>query len=507
MTPPSPATPSGHRSWRQATLAFLQPPVVRMLFLGFSAGLPILLIFSTLSVWLREAGVDRATVTFFSWAALGYSFKFVWAPLIDRLPVPGLTARLGRRRAWLLVAQVAIMGGMLWTSAFDPVVDLALVAVGAVMIGFAAATQDIVIDAYRIEAADPDLQSMMAAMYIAGYRIGMLAAGAGALWLAELWEPTGAYDYTAWAAVYRVMAGLMLVGVATTLVIPEPVVADREASHLRTTADYLRFLGTFVAAAAAFVGAFVALSGLSAGAVGPLLGFALEAARFALAVAAGAVTAYALIRLGVARADHLKETYVDPFADFVGRYGTAALILLALIGTYRLSDVVMGAVANVFYLDLGFTKAQIATYSKFWGLWATILGGFLGGVFAARYGVMRSLMVGAIAAGLTNLLFVGLAATGPEPLYLLAAIVADSLAAGLASAAFVAYLSSLTNVSFTAMQYAIFSSLMTLLPKVMAGYAGTMVDAIGYAEFFIFTAALTVPVAILVWAAGRVRAR
>jgi len=167
----------------------------------------------------------------------------------------------------------------------------------------------------------------------------------------------------------------------------------------------------------------------------------------------------------------------------------------------------MGAVANVFYLDLGFTKAQIATYSKFWGLWATILGGFLGGVFAARYGVMRSLMVGAIAAGLTNLLFVGLAATGPEPLYLLAAIVADSLAAGLASAAFVAYLSSLTNVSFTAMQYAIFSSLMTLLPKVMAGYAGTMVDAIGYAEFFIFPAALTVPVAILVWAAGRVRAR
>lgn len=505
--PPPLSAPSGHRSWRQAFLAFLQPPVLRMLFLGFSAGLPILLIFSTLSVWLREAGVERSTVTFFSWAALGYSFKFVWAPLIDRLPVPGLTARMGRRRSWLLVAQAAIMAAMLWTSAFDPVTDLALVAIGAVLIGFAAATQDIVIDAYRIEAADADLQSMMAAMYIAGYRIGMLAAGAGALWLAELWEPEGTYSFAAWSAVYKVMAGLMLVGVLTTLVIPEPRVTDREGHHIRTTADYLRFLGTFLAAAGAFVGAFIGLGGLIEADWGPVATFLAEAGRFTVSAAAAAATAWLLIRLKVARADHLRETYVDPFADFVGRYGKAALIILALIGTYRLSDVVMGAVANVFYLDLGFTKAQIATYSKFWGLWATILGGFLGGIFAARYGVMRSLMVGAIAAGITNLLFVGLALTGPAPLYLLTAIVADSLAAGMASAAFVAYLSSLTNVSFTAMQYAIFSSLMTLLPKVMAGYSGTMVDGLGYSGFFIFTAALTAPVAALVWAAGRVKER
>ncbi len=505
MTQPDPTV--GHRSWRAATLAFLQPPVPRMLFLGFSAGLPILLIFSTLSVWLREAGVDRSTVTFFSWAALGYSFKFVWAPLIDRLPVPGLTRRLGRRRAWLLVAQVMIGGGMLWTSAFDPVTDLALVAVGAVMIGFSAATQDIVIDAYRIEAADADLQSMMAAMYIAGYRVGMLAAGAGALWLAELWEPQGTYVFAAWAQVYRVMAALMLVGVVTTLIIPEPRVTDRETGHLRTTGDYLRFLGTFATAAAAFVAAFVGLSDLPAATADPVVGFFLQVARLVLAVGAGGAVAAVLIRIGVARADHLTETYVEPFTDFLGRYGRAAAIILALIGTYRLSDVVMGAVANVFYLDIGFTKAQIATYSKFWGLWATILGGFLGGVLAARHGVMRALLVGAIAAGLTNLLFVGLASSGPDPLYLLVAIVADSLAAGLASAAFVAYLSSLTNVSFTAMQYAIFSSLMTLLPKVMAGYSGTMVDSVGYAGFFIFTAALTVPVVGLVWAAGRIKPR
>jgi PAT family beta-lactamase induction signal transducer AmpG len=506
MTSPS-RPPDGHRTWREAVLALLRPPVLRMLFLGFSAGLPILLIFSTLSVWLREAGVDRATVTFFSWAALGYSFKFVWAPLIDRLPVPGLTARLGRRRAWLLVAQGGLIGAMLWTSAFDPVADLALVAIGAVLIGFSAATQDIVIDAYRIEAADADLQSLMAAMYIAGYRVGMLAAGAGALWLAEAWEPTGAYDFAAWSAVYKAMAGLMLVGVATTLVIPELQVVDREGHHIRTTGDYLRFLGTFLAAAGAFVGVFVALGAMPAAATGPLVGFLAEAARFAAAAAAAAAVAWGLIVLKVARADHLRETYVDPFADFAGRYGRPALVLLALIGTYRLSDVVMGAVANVFYLDIGFTKGQIATYSKFWGLWSTILGGFLGGVLAARFGVMRALMIGAVAAGATNLLFVGLAVTGPQPLYLLVAIVADSLAAGMASAAFVAYLSSLTNVSFTAMQYAIFSSLMTLLPKIMAGYSGTLVDAIGYAEFFIFTAALTAPVVVLVWMAGRVRPR
>lgn len=485
--------------WGEAVRAMVQPPVLRMAFLGYAAGLPLLLIFSTLSVWLREAGVDRSTVTFLSWAALGYSFKFVWAPLVDRLPVPGLTPWLGRRRGWLVLAQFGIIGSLLWVSAFDPAVDLAMVAIGAVMIGFTAATQDIVIDAYRIEAAAPELQSMMSASYIAGYRIGMLVAGAGALWLAELWEPAGTYDPAAWAMVYRVMAAMMLVGVATTLIIPEPAERRPIGASIRTIGDYLRFLGAFIAAIAAFVAAFTLLGEWLPG------GFVGETLRFALSVGAGAGMAFVLIRLKLARADHLHETYVAPFTDFFARHGRAALIILALIGTYRLSDVVMGAVANVFYLDLGFTKQQIAQYSKFWGLWATILGGFLGGVFALRFGIMRSLLVGAVLAGGTNLLFVGLAAAGADTLWLIGAITADSLAAGLASAAFVAYLSSLTNIAFTAMQYALFSSLMTLLPKVLAGYSGTFVDAMGYGPFFIFTAALTVPVIGLVLVASRLR--
>ncbi|MBW2513580.1 MAG: MFS transporter, partial [Deltaproteobacteria bacterium] len=172
-----------------------------MLFLGFSAGLPILLIFSTLSVWLREADVERSTVTFFSWAARGYSFKFVWAPIIDRLPFPILSARMGRRRGWLLVSQISIIASLLWISLFDPKIALTMTAVGAVMIGFSSATQDIVIDAYRIESAPADLQSMLSSMYIAGYRIGMLVAGAGSLWLADWWGQN-TYDVSVWANVY-----------------------------------------------------------------------------------------------------------------------------------------------------------------------------------------------------------------------------------------------------------------------------------------------------------------
>jgi len=208
-----------------AVKALVHPRALAMLFLGFSAGLPILLIFSTLSVWLREAGVERSTVTFFSWAALGYSFKFVWAPIIDRLPFPILSVRMGRRRGWLLVSQICIITSLLWISFFDPKIALTMTAVGAVLIGFSSATQDIVIDAYRIESAPAELQSMLSSMYIAGYRIGMLVAGAGSLWLADWWGQS-TYDVSVWANVYRSMALMMLVGVVTTFIIKEPQVKE-----------------------------------------------------------------------------------------------------------------------------------------------------------------------------------------------------------------------------------------------------------------------------------------
>ena len=204
--------------------AYTHPRVLAMLFLGFSAGLPLLLIFSTLSIWLSEAGVERSAVTYFSWAALGYSFKFVWAPLVDKLPIPMLQHRLGKRRSWLLLSQLMVISAMLWMAMNDPASTngLQYMALAAVFLGFSSATQDIVIDAYRIEAVEETLQALMSASYVAGYRIGMVVAGAGALYLAAgLGTTKEAYVYSSWQITYAAMAATMLVGVITTLLIEE----------------------------------------------------------------------------------------------------------------------------------------------------------------------------------------------------------------------------------------------------------------------------------------------
>jgi PAT family beta-lactamase induction signal transducer AmpG len=490
-----------------AIKALAHPRALTMLFLGFSAGLPILLIFSTLSVWLREAGVERSTVTFFSWAALGYSFKFVWAPIIDRLPFPILSARMGRRRGWLLVSQICVIASLLWISLFDPKIALTMTAVGAVLIGFSSATQDIVIDAYRIESAEKELQSMLSSMYIAGYRIGMLVAGAGSLWLADWWGQS-TYDVSVWANVYRTMALMMLVGIATTFIIKEPVVQERRDSAFRSTADYVRFLLIFFIGISAFIaGFFFTASSAHAikqvlvdqwGWIKQLAGFVTETGRFAFSVLLGGLAIWVSIRGRLVPFAHIKETYIEPLGDFFQRYGTTALVILLLVGTYRISDILMGVIANLFYLDVGFTKAQIANYSKFWGLWATVGGGFVGGVLSIRYGVIRILFVGAFLSAATNLLFAYVAGKGPDEMLLLMVIIADNGSAGIAAAAFVAYLSSLTSVSFTAIQYAIFSSIMTLFPKILAGYSGSMVDSIGYPMFFIGTAIIGIPVLFLI---------
>ncbi len=504
------------RDWRETVRVFVHPRVVTMLFLGLSAGLPLLLIFSSLSLWLREAGVERSAVTFFSWAALGYSFKFVWAPLVDRLPLPLLTRRLGRRRAWLLLAQCGIIAALAWMALTDPAgggATLTTMALAAVLLGFSAATQDIVIDAYRIESAEVRLQAMMASTYIAGYRIGMLVSGAGALYLASwLGSDKDSYDYGAWMLTYLTMAAVMGVGVATTLIIEEPS-GERAAVHRHGVREYAGFLLMFILAVAVFIAVF-ASSGDLAGRAGDdlgaalgndaLAGFLVEAARLALALAAAVTAASILTSTALVNREIAVETYVEPVREFFTRHGVGlALLLLALIGMYRISDIVLGVISNVFYQDLDFTKEEIATVVKTFGLFMTIGGGFLGGLLSVRYGVMRIMFLGAVLAMATNLLFVALAMAGNSLPMLYVVISADNLAAGLASAAFVAFLSSLTNIRFTAMQYAIFSSLMTLVPKVMGGYSGTMVDAVGYVNFFIITAVLGLPVLALVWLAGR----
>ena len=489
-------------NWAESIRGLSHPRAVCMLFLGFSAGLPLLLVFGTLSVWLREAGIERATVTFLSWAALGYSFKFVWAPIVDRMPLPYLTRRFGRRRAWLLTSQIAVLGSLLWTSMFDPQSDLlVLTVVGAVFIGFSSATQDIVIDAYRIESAPPDLQAMLSATYIVGYRIGMVIAGAGALWIADF-IGGGEYSFRAWSTVYQLMACFMIVGLVTTLLNPEPKSED-SSTVFSGTSDYLRFFAVFALAVAAFVAGFVttgdtvksvkAIAVDSWGVNATTTRLVLESVRMVFCITLAGVVAWLLIRIRVVNFEHVQETYVAPITDYFVRYGRLALIILILVGTYRISDIVLGIIANVFYLDMGFTKTQIANYSKFWGLMASIAGGLLGGVLALRYGVLRTLLLGAILAPASNLMFLILA-NNPVEMMLFAVVVIDSLSAGIASAAFVSYLSSLTNVRFTAMQYAIFTSIMLLLPKLVAGYSGTIVDGVGYETFFIITALIGLPV-------------
>jgi len=489
-TPPDTAY---SRDWKEAVLSFFHPRVVTMFFFGFSAGLPLLLIFSSLSLWLREAGVQRSDVTFFSWAALGYSFKFVWAPLVDRLPLFYLSEKFGRRRGWILLSQFLIIAAILWIGLTDPnqgKIHVYLMALAAVLLGFSSATQDIVIDAYRIESAGSELQAMMASAYIAGYRIGMLAAGAGALFIADvLGSGMGHYDYNAWRYTYFIMASFMMIGVLTTLSVPEPESATDNKSYQYASKDYLCSFSLFILAASVFVACFFLTADTAAFYKGSLEGL------FSNPYLAG---------FRIVNREMIDDTYIAPVKDFFQRYGALlAVLLLFLVGLYRISDIVLGVISNLFYQDLGFTKSEIASIVKTYGLFMTIAGGFIGGIFSARYGVIRILFAGALLACATNLLFMILAKAGHNVFMLYVVISADNLAAGLSCAAFVAFLSSLTSIRFTAVQYAIFSSLMMLIPKIFGGYSGTIVDNLSYEAFFLITALLGLPVLVLVRLAGK----
>ncbi|MDO5356751.1 MAG: MFS transporter [Conchiformibius sp.] len=500
MTAATSSRPAGGYTDRRA---------VTMLLLGFAAGLPILLIFSTLSLWLSEAGVERKAITLFSFAALGYSFKFVWAPLIDVLPVPLLSRLLGRRRGWLLTAQLMIMAAVLLMASVNPGESLQALwwmAAGAVLLGFSSATQDVVIDAYRIEAAPEDsgLQAVMSSTYVTGYRIGMIVAGAGSLWLAaKLGSAKDSYVYEAWRNTYWLMAGIFaLCAALTVLWVREPEAGNGRNVRFGAV-DNLRLLLMFVISLLLFIAVFMQVGALLPESKDPLLAFGFEVLRLVAALAAAVCGGYLCVLLGVARREVVWETWVEPLWNFFQRYGKKAFWLLALIGLYRISDIVAGVVSNLFYADMGFSKEDIAFAVKTLGVLMVIAGGFVGGVLAQRFAVMKMMMLGAVLAAATNLLFVLLAWRGHDTVLMYLAVGVDNLAAGLASTVFVAFLSSLTNVRFTAVQYALFSSLMTLLPKVLGGYSGAIVEHIGYAQFFMLTAALGVPILFLVWRVER----
>lgn len=447
---------SDGRSWLADLKVYLEPPVARMLLLGFSAGLPLLLVLGTLSYRLREAGIDRTTIGFLSWVGLAYGFKWVWAPLVDSVPLPLLTRAFGRRRAWLLLAQITLIAALTGMALTDAATDLHRLVGFALLAAFASATQDIALDAFRIESAQQSRQAAMAAAYQVGYRAAMICASAGALWIAAAFDPDErTYQHAPWLAAYFTMAGLMLVGVVTVLF-------SREPARLASTAG-------------------------------------VEQAR---AVAAGlrrrAVPEW-LVRL----LTWFYRTACEPFLDFVRRYRWQALLLLALIATYRVSDVVLGVMSNPFYRDMGFTKDEVAAVSGVYGIVMTLVGSAVGGVLALRLGVMRVLFLGALLSSTTNLLFAWLTTRGHDMSSLILVVSADNLSGGMASAAFVGYLSGLTNMAYSATQYALFSSIMLLLPKFLAGFSGWVVDHYGYTTFFFGTALLGMPVLLLVWAAWR----
>ena len=413
-----------------------------MLFLGFSAGLPFLLVFSTLNARLADVGVETATIGFFSWLGITYSIKVFWAPVVDRLKLPLLDRLLGKRRSWIIFAQVGIAAGLYLMAHVDATAAPEMMALYGLLVAFSSATQDVAIDAYRIEIAGERLQAALAATYIFGYRLALLVAGAGALYLAEFWS---------WQVSYEVMAALVGVGVLTVLIVREPRVnhfaaaqdiahkIEQEASkrtHLNPR--LARLVGWFYAAVA------------------------------------------------------------GPFLDFFRRYKELSIAILLMVAVYRIADIAMGVMANPFYLDfMGFSKTQVADVTKIFGFFMTIAGSLLGGVMVVRYGVRRILLLGAIMTAATNLLFVLLAQYPPDLVTLAAVVSADNLSGGIANVALIAWLSSMTSASFTATQYALFSSLMTLPGKFLGGFSGIVVAGFGYAEFFLVSAVMGVPAVLL----------
>lgn len=418
-------------SWGELLKVYTRPRVMAMMFLGFSGGLPFLLVFSTLTAWLSDEGVSKSAIGFFAWIGITYSIKVVWAPIIDRSQIPFLTRALGQRRSWMLLGQMGIAGGLFAMSILGTD-DLYILSIAALAVAFSSATQDVAIDAYRIEAMEERYQGAMSATYIFGYRVALLVAGAGAFYLAS---------YFSWVAAYQIMAASMLVGMVTCLLIAEPV-TEREALVAAEETGH-----------------------------GTQPGFV--------------------------------NAVVQPFVEFFRRQGRFALIILLFIAVFRLSDIAMGIMANPFYLDMGYSKTDIANVAKVFGFFMSIAGAAIAGLLVVKWGIFRCLMIGAVAVASTNVLFALLSLTAPELSYLAIVISADNISGGFAATAFVAYLSSLANRAYTATQYALFSSLMTLPGKFLSGFSGLVVDNFGYFEFFLVAAALGIPAIVLVLVLSR----
>jgi len=438
------------RSWKEAVLVYRQRPVLSMLFLGFSAGLPFYLVFQTLSAWLRQDGIERATIGMLAWVGLVYTLKFIWSPIVDRLRIPLLYGWLGKRRSWMLLAQVGIGAGLLNLAGSSPATDITHVAVGALFLAFCSATQDISVDAWRIESASLDQQGAMVAAYQLGYRAALITGSAGALGLAQGYG---------WATSYTVMAALAGIGILTTLLVREPATSVR-----KTAADGEARVAEWLAARPNWPDPIRRLGATFIGAV------------------------------------------VCPFTDYFARYGLhTAIVVLLLISTYRLTEFTMGSMINPFYIDHGYSLGEIATVVKAIGLPVSMVGVVAAGFIVAKAGLRFALFLGSILIASSNIGFSLLASTDAPRLLGLGLVNGlDNLAQGVHGTALIAFLSGLTSTRYTATQYALFSSLYAIFGKLLEGTSGFVVDAIGYPAFFSYTAALSLPgLLLLVFLAQR----
>jgi PAT family beta-lactamase induction signal transducer AmpG len=426
---------SPFRRWLESCKVYADRRVLSLLFFGFASGLPLALTFGTLSVWLREVGVNKTTIGLFALAGTPYTLKFLWSPLVDRMPIPCLTRWLGRRRGWTLFTQLLLMASITALGTTDPVARPGLMALFALMVVFWSATQDIVIDAYRVEILEERQYGAGAATIVLGYRIGMLVSGAGALFLAT---------YVGWSIAYSVMAACMIVGVAAVLLNPEPAVQES-----RESVEQERRIVAYLEARPHLKGK----------------------RGQALAWVYGAV--------------------ISPFAEFMRRRGW--VVILAFILLYKFGDALAGVMSGPFYVELGFTKNEIASVSKVFGMGATIMGAVLGGIIVDRLGILKSLFVCGILQMFSNLMFAVLAVVGNDVKMLALAIAVENLSGGMGTAAFVAYLSSLCNVAYTATQYALLSSFMAFGRTVLSSSGGWLADQMDWVSFFVLTTAAALP--------------
>jgi PAT family beta-lactamase induction signal transducer AmpG len=472
----------GWKARLQGLEVYLDRRVVAVLFLGFSSGLPILLILKTLSAWLAEIGVDKSTIGLFGFVLAPYTFKFLWAPFMDRMPLPPLTTLFGRRRGWLLASQACLMAAIFGLGQTDPSTDLFMTALLAFAVAFFSASQDIVIDAYRIELLSEDQQGAGAANVVTGYRLGMWVAGAGALYVA---------DAAGWSAAYTVMALLVLIGVATVLLLPEPELgAPLPLARAAPAAPGRHRFLILAAGLGVLLGIMVWDGyGLRAGLVGGVLSAAL----------------FAAVAMIFDRSSAFREGAIEPFQDFFQRNGvTIAIVILAFISLFKASDVLLTLMANPFYLETGFTKSQIAWVSGTFGFFVTFVGSYVAGLLIYRIGIMPGLWISGILMMASNLMFALQAYVGADYALFHLTILVENLSGGMGTTAFVAYLASLCNRRYTAVQYALLTSFMQMLGKyVIVPGSGFLAESMGWINFFVLSAFAGIPALVLLWWLGR----